>query len=631
MTPRFVRAWTSERGRVHSSMPRVIVTSDPNEVYALGHLGEADTLLETFDRATGERLRALELARQLSPPFRQYVQPVGEAEVMVMCRSRYGGSRVERMRLHDARAEVVWPLYDDAVCFAVSPDGRWLAVGGAWIRVIDLHTRSEVDRFPSGAVLAPSLVFARDGSKLAWQSLGRGGQGGPEGVWFRDLKEAVSHQVTAGTFFQVSLGFSADGQKLWAAHWGGVACWDLDARAPEPLPHLARVQDLLAVRADGAAVLALVQDRLRVVEVGAEQAAEPSLSDWHRLGCEMSPDGRTVACVLGGTLAVYDLVRDSVTRFHDGHGEAVSAMAWSPDGRRLATTSGDPALRVWDARAGESLYAFEAAPQRSLRRVAWAPDRHTLYSVNDSTLQSWDADSLLEVTPSDVHVYVCGDGLLVNDEGTHAISRTAPYSSPDDIFSLVELAGPSELELDMGSIFHRNPRKVYEYASDEQDLAGYIAFFARAGAEVHLIHATPPTEDAVRTVLDTFSGRVIREEPLGARPPLLRMNACAPDGSLAVLEAIDEGGGYSHELWDFTAGERLYVHDHDRRAMCLYADARRALIGRHGEVEVFDRNGPLCTIALGHHLPSALTLSPDDRTLLVGTNNGQILEYALDG
>ena len=48
----------------------------------------------------------------------------------------------------------------------------------------------------------------------------------------------------------------------------------------------------------------------------------------------------------------------SVIYTYHGHSDRVDAVAWSPDGRRIAPGSLDKTVQVWDARTGEVLYTY---------------------------------------------------------------------------------------------------------------------------------------------------------------------------------------------------------------------------------------------------------------------------------
>ena len=89
----------------------------------------------------------------------------------------------------------------------------------------------------------------------------------------------------------------------------------------------------------------------------------------------LSPDGRTLACTLGGnrTLEYPDgqtaYFTDRVVRLWDipsgreihvlkGHTQPVVAVRFSADGRRIVTASWDGTARVWDAYSGEELLAI---------------------------------------------------------------------------------------------------------------------------------------------------------------------------------------------------------------------------------------------------------------------------------
>ncbi len=70
------------------------------------------------------------------------------------------------------------------------------------------------------------------------------------------------------------------------------------------------------------------------------------------LGCVFSPDGRQIASASGdGTLKVWDAGSGAVQHTLAGHTDAVISCAFSPDGRRIVSASLDGTLRVWDAPA----------------------------------------------------------------------------------------------------------------------------------------------------------------------------------------------------------------------------------------------------------------------------------------
>ena len=63
-----------------------------------------------------------------------------------------------------------------------------------------------------------------------------------------------------------------------------------------------------------------------------------------------SPDGRTLASGSGdGILTLWDIsTRQPLGRLHDGHTAEVLGVAFSPDGKTLASSSGDGTLVLWD-------------------------------------------------------------------------------------------------------------------------------------------------------------------------------------------------------------------------------------------------------------------------------------------
>lgn len=71
----------------------------------------------------------------------------------------------------------------------------------------------------------------------------------------------------------------------------------------------------------------------------------------------------------------------------------VSAVAFSPDGRQLATASNDGTVRLWDPAIGLSTRTL-AGHSSPVRGVAFSPDGRQLASASDhGTVNLWDARS----------------------------------------------------------------------------------------------------------------------------------------------------------------------------------------------------------------------------------------------
>ncbi len=100
-----------------------------------------------------------------------------------------------------------------------------------------------------------------------------------------------------------------------------------------------------------------------------------------------SPDNIHIAYAgAGNGVVIVDVQTQKTVLTYNEYSEAV-VVAWSPDGKRIASDAGSPIL-VWDAITGDTLFAYEGHAD-SIRSIAWSPDATSIASAERAGFQVW--------------------------------------------------------------------------------------------------------------------------------------------------------------------------------------------------------------------------------------------------
>jgi small GTP-binding protein len=104
-----------------------------------------------------------------------------------------------------------------------------------------------------------------------------------------------------------------------------------------------------------------------------------------------SPDGRLLASPsFDGTVRIWDVDAGGKVRVIEAHDDWVFSASWSPDGQRLATGSKNDTIAIWDVATGQCLRRL-TGHGGSVFQVLWITDDTLGSSCSDGTVRIWNS------------------------------------------------------------------------------------------------------------------------------------------------------------------------------------------------------------------------------------------------
>jgi RNA polymerase sigma factor (sigma-70 family) len=227
-------------------------------------------------------------------------------------------------------------VWDGAVAY--SPDGRTLAssADGGSVVLWDASTGKQIRRWISGELNVRSIQFSPDGGTVA-----TGGIWGTR-IRFWDPATGLERHPLTGHHAPIEgMFFAADGKSLWS--WGRdklLFRWDLNSGEARPI-------------FTGAQGLALDY-----------RAVAPD-------GCVVASGGR-----VHGDVSLWDDKGQQLVKLghHDG---GVIGLAFSMDGKLLASSGNDKRVRIWDVQRRKELRCLQP-PADFWPGLAFSPDNRRI-------------------------------------------------------------------------------------------------------------------------------------------------------------------------------------------------------------------------------------------------------------
>jgi dipeptidyl aminopeptidase/acylaminoacyl peptidase len=179
-----------------------------------------------------------------------------------------------------------------------------------------------------------------------------------------------------------------------------------------------------------------------------------------------SPDGRLLAtCSYDRLVRLWDVDTGKEVRLLKDHSDAVFGVAFSPDGRYLASAAADRAVKVWEVSSGKRLYTLGEATDW-VYAVAWSPDGRRLTAGGvDKSLRVWElgpeggriVQSVFAHEGAVLRAVYAADGKTLYSLGEDRVvkvwetgrmtERRVLPTQPDAVLALAVRAGTSQLAL----------------------------------------------------------------------------------------------------------------------------------------------------------------------------------------
>ncbi|HUB24236.1 MAG TPA: serine/threonine-protein kinase [Tepidisphaeraceae bacterium] len=288
---------------------------------------------------------------------------------------------------------------------AASSDGRWLAIGVVHrdgLFVWDLQSRQEVAHLAEGqgdvhAAFSPAdslLAFAStddaDGSKNHLT------------IWNAATRQLVAEFAMDGSC--AGLAFSHDGRTLVTSTEsdpkGHITLWrvaDGAQLANYPSEKQSALYPATGFAATGDLHIAAYGEHRKWVHVidlrNGKELWRAAASQVYITALAFSPDGKTLATAAGfgeSDIRLWDVATGKEIGRLTGHASWVGSLVFWPDGTKLASASADQTIRIWDV-ASRTCTDVLRGNRLEVWRLALLPDNRTLVSgCKDGVVCLWD-------------------------------------------------------------------------------------------------------------------------------------------------------------------------------------------------------------------------------------------------